>query len=83
VLRNLGVTTLMFTGINLDRCLFATLMDASFLGYDCLLVEDATSTVSPQYVTDAVIFLIRLLYGFTITSTAIVSALPGQSERSS
>jgi ureidoacrylate peracid hydrolase len=48
VLRNLGITTLMFTGINLDRCLFATLMDASFLGYDCLVVEDATSTVSPQ-----------------------------------
>jgi len=83
VLRNLGVTTLMFTGINLDRCLFATPMDASFLGYDCLVVEDATSTVSPQYVTDAVIFLVQLLYGFTITSTAIVSALPGQSERSS
>ena len=76
VLRNLGVTTLMFAGINIDRCLFATLMDASFLGYDCLVIEDATSTVSPQYVTDAVIFLVRLLYGFTITSSAIVAALP-------
>ena len=45
----LGVTTLIFTGVNIDRCVMATLEDAAHLGYDCLLVEDCTSTVHPQF----------------------------------
>ena len=68
ILRNLGVTTLLYGGINLDRCLFATLQDGSFLGYDSILIEDATATVSPQYVSDAILFLIRQMYGFTVRS---------------
>lgn len=75
VLRNRQITTLLFTGINIDRCVFATLMDASFLGYDCLLVEDATSTPSPQFCTDAVLYLVEKLYGFVTTSAAIEAGL--------
>lgn len=79
VLRNHRVTTLLFTGINTDRCVLATLLDASFLGYDCILVEDACSTPSPQYCTDAVLFLMQQLYGFITRSSAILAAL--QAER--
>ncbi|MDJ0948828.1 MAG: isochorismatase family cysteine hydrolase [Alphaproteobacteria bacterium] len=75
VLRNRGTTTLLFTGINLDRCVFATLTDASFLGYDCLLVEDACATVSPEFCTEAVLYLVRKLYGFTTTTEGIKGAL--------
>ena len=50
ILRRLGVTTLFFTGVNLDRCVFATLADGCFNGFDAVLVEDATTTVSPDYV---------------------------------
>ena len=32
VLRNLGVKTLFFAGINADHCVLATLMDANFHG---------------------------------------------------
>jgi nicotinamidase-related amidase len=75
VLRRRGVTSLMFAGINTDRCVFSTLQDANFLGYDCLLVDDACATVSPQFVTDAVLYLVRLLHGAVASSGAILSAI--------
>lgn len=75
ILRRLGVTTLFFTGVNLDRCVFATLADGCFNGFDAVLVEDATTTVSPPHVTDAILYLIRLLYGFTAQSADILAAI--------
>ena len=75
VLRGAGITTLLFAGINTDRCVFSTLQDAGFLGYDCVLVEDACGTPSPQYVSDAIVFLVRQLHGFTTTCAALLSAL--------
>jgi nicotinamidase-related amidase len=75
VLRNRNISTLLFAGINTDRCVFATLMHASFLGYDCILIEDACATPSPEYCTDAVTFLVRLLYGFTVTAGDVIAAL--------
>ncbi|MGJ8534688.1 MAG: cysteine hydrolase family protein [Alphaproteobacteria bacterium] len=78
ILRRLGVTTLFFTGVNLDRCVFATLMDGSFQGYDSIVIEDATTTVSPPEVSDAILFLVRLLYGFTTTTENLLAGLlPG------
>lgn len=38
ILRNLGITTLLFGGVNADQCVMTTLCDANFLGYDCILV---------------------------------------------
>lgn len=75
VLRNRAITTLLFTGTNTEVCVLATLMDAGFLGYDCILVEDACSTSSPAASTETVTRLVRDLYGFTTTSEDIVNAL--------
>ena len=75
VLRQAGVTTLLFAGINTDRCVFSTLQDAGFLGYDCILVEDACGTPSPQYVTDAIVFLVRQLHGFTTTTASLAASI--------
>lgn len=75
VLRRHGITTVFYTGVNLDRCVFATLMDGCFQGYDAVLVEDATTTVSPGYVSDAILYLIRLLYGFTTQTQALLEAI--------
>lgn len=80
ILRRLGVTTVFYTGVNLDRCVFATLMDGCFQGYDAVLIEDATSTVSSKEVVDAITGLIRLLYGFTTHSEALLKALATQSD---
>tara|TARA_R110002110_G_scaffold85816_2_gene223466 strand:+ start:49332 stop:50099 length:768 start_codon:yes stop_codon:yes gene_type:complete len=73
VLRNLGVHTLIFTGINIDRCVFATLTEAAFRGYDAILVEDAVTTPSPAACTEAVHFLVDKLYGFRATSQSILA----------
>lgn len=78
ILRRLDVTTLFYAGVNLDRCVFATLADGCFNGFDAVLVQDATTTVSPPHVTDAILYLIRLLYGFTAMSDDILAAFPSR-----
>lgn len=75
ILRLRGITTLLLAGVNTDRCVFSTLQDAAFLGYDCVLLEDACSTPSPRYVTRAVLELVRQLHGFTALSTDLLTAL--------
>jgi nicotinamidase-related amidase len=80
ILRNRSITTLAFTGVNTDRCVFATLIHASFLGYDCVLVEDACETSSPAHCTEAVMFLVHLLYGFTVDSGDLIKGLTENSK---
>lgn len=75
VLRNRAITTLLFAGTNTEVCVLATLMDAAFHGYDCILVEDACSTPAPATDTATVVRLVRELYGFTTTSTDVLEAL--------
>ncbi|ERJ19589.1 isochorismatase protein [Salinisphaera shabanensis E1L3A] len=74
VLRRLDITTLCFTGVNTDRCVLASLMDATFAGYDVALVDDATATPSPADVREAACTIVRQIYGFTTTVDAFVDA---------
>ncbi|MDY7100878.1 MAG: isochorismatase family cysteine hydrolase [Actinomycetota bacterium] len=82
VLRNLDVTTLLFAGVNTDQCVLHTLADASFLGYDCILLEDCTATTSPRFCVDAALFNIRDAFGFTATSGDLRAAIDRSSPRS-
>ncbi len=75
ILRNIGVKTLFIGGVNLDQCVMTTLEDASFLGYDTILVEDGAATTSPGYCVQATLYNVRLLFGFTARSEAILAAL--------
>jgi nicotinamidase-related amidase len=75
ILRNLGVTTLLFAGVNLDQCVFTTLMDASFLGYDCVLLEDCAATSSPEFCTQATLWNVDRCFGFVTASGEILKAL--------
>jgi nicotinamidase-related amidase len=75
ILRNLGVTTLMFAGINADQCVLCTLQDAHFRGYDCLLLEDCAATTSPDYCLAATIYNVRQCFGFVVRSGAIAAEL--------
>lgn len=75
VLRNAGIETLLFAGVNTDRCVFETLCDASVRGYACVLVEDACATSSPDFVRDAVLFLVPLLHGACATAADVFAAL--------
>jgi ureidoacrylate peracid hydrolase len=80
VLRNRSISTLVFAGINTDRCVFSTLTHASVLGYDCILVEDACATSSPAYCADTIHLLVRQLYGFTVMANDVIAGLKQSSD---
>jgi nicotinamidase-related amidase len=75
ILRTLGVTTLLFGGVNADQCVLCTLQDANFLGYDCILVEDCAATTSPGFCWDATLYNVKQCFGFVATSSAIRAGL--------
>ncbi|WP_449420854.1 cysteine hydrolase family protein [Phormidium nigroviride] len=75
ILRNLGKTTIFFGGVNADQCVMATLQDANFLGYDCILVKDCTATTSPEYCWQATLYNVKQCFGFVCDSQAILKAI--------
>jgi nicotinamidase-related amidase len=75
ILRNLGVRTLLFAGVNTDQCVLCTLTDASFLGYGCVMVTDCCATVSPPYCVDAALWNVQRCFGFIAPSSAILEGL--------
>jgi len=75
VLRNLGITTLLFAGVNVDQCVLCTLQDANFHGYDCLLLEDCSATTSPEYCLDATLYNVQQCFGFVVDSAELRSKL--------
>lgn len=75
ILSNLDVTTLLFGGVNLDQCVLCTLQDASFRGYDCVLLEDCTATTSPAYCAEAAVYNIKQCFGFVANSAALADEL--------
>jgi nicotinamidase-related amidase len=75
ILRNLGVTTLLFAGVNADQCVLCTLQEANFRGYDCLLLQDCTATTSPDYCMAATIYNTRQCFGFVVHSAAMAAGI--------
>lgn len=75
ILRNLGRTTLFFAGVNADQCVLATLQDANFLGYDCILIRDCTATTSPDYCLKATFYNVNQCFGFVADAQAILQAI--------
>jgi nicotinamidase-related amidase len=76
ILRNLRLDTLFFAGVNLDQCVLHTLADANFLGYDTILLEDCAATTNPDFCREATLLNIRQIFGFTVTSGAVLESLP-------
>jgi nicotinamidase-related amidase len=80
ILRNLGVRSILFTGVNTDQCVLHSLTDANFLGYGCILVEDCCATTSPDFCTEATVWNVKKCFGFVTDSSAVIAAL-GQRDR--
>ncbi|MEM6707579.1 MAG: isochorismatase family cysteine hydrolase [Pseudomonadota bacterium] len=83
MLRNLRVDTLLFAGVNADQCVLHTLADGNFLGYDTLLIEDATATTSPPFCLDATLYNVRQIFGFTVTAETLIASLDAAEEQTS
>ncbi|KAJ3569767.1 hypothetical protein NP233_g4841 [Leucocoprinus birnbaumii] len=72
-LKENGIKTLFFSGVNTDQCVLGTLADAYFRGYDCILVEDATATTSPCGYEN-VTYNAGSSYGFITDTSKIIAA---------
>ena len=68
------ITTLFFGGVNADQCVWGTLLDAYYKGYDVVYVDDIAATVSPEYATQMVRYNADL-NGFLSNTSLILSAL--------
>ncbi len=78
ILKNLGRTTLFLGGVNADQCVMATLQDANFLGYDCILLRDCTATTSPDYCLKATFYNVNQCFGFVAESSALIEAMESE-----
>ena len=67
VLRTQGIATLYFTGVNVDQCVATTMEEACFRDYNCVLLEDACATSSPDYCRKSVVFNAKQCWGFSTT----------------
>lgn len=75
ILRSHRVDTVFFAGVNADQCVLATLTDAACLGYDAVLIEEASATTSPDYCLAATLYNVRQCFGFTTTPDELLAAL--------
>ena len=61
--------------------MYATLIDAACLGYDVVLLTDASATTSPSYCHEATIYNTRQCFGFTTTTPQVLAALAEEDSR--
>lgn len=77
VLRNRGITHLIFTGITTDVCVHTIMREANDLGYECLLLSDCTgATEYNNYL--AALQMIKMqggVFGSVADSDALLAAL--------
>ncbi|KAI9712656.1 MAG: hypothetical protein M1820_001277 [Bogoriella megaspora] len=68
------ITTLFFGGVNADQCVWGTLLDAYYKGFDVVYVDDIAATTSPEAAVEMVRYNANL-NGFLTNSTAILDAI--------
>lgn len=82
ILRDLGISTLVFTGCTTSVCVESTLRDAFFRDYRCLLLADCTAepigSGLPRGNHEASLLLIELMFGWVSDSAALTQALAAQ-----
>ena len=77
LLRQAGVTHLLFMGVTTEVCVQTSMREANDRGYDSLLLEDCTESYFPQFKAAAV-EMIRAqgaIVGWTATSAQLLPAL--------
>lgn len=79
VLKRLGAKHLIVTGCTTSICVEATIRDAMFRGYSCILLEDCTGEPIghglPRSNHDASLLTIQVLFGWTSDSEAFTRSL--------
>jgi ureidoacrylate peracid hydrolase len=73
-LRSISIDTLIFTGVDTAICVENTLEDAFNIGYDVILVEDATAS-SWQKIGQATLRKVAGSYGWVIMTERLIELL--------
>ena len=78
LLRQAGITHLLFMGVTTEVCVQTSMREANDRGYDCLLLEDCTESYFPQFKAAAVEMMRAqgAIVGWTATSAQLLAALP-------
>lgn len=79
-LREEGITTLLFAGVNTDQCVLATVQDASSKGFDTVLLRDGCGTTSPEYARQMVDFNCQRSWGFVSSCEALKRGVEGMAK---
>ena len=75
ILKTYNIKYLLFVGTSTNICVEATIRDAYYLGYFCILISDAVAPGGPPFVQDATIFNVKACYGWVTTSENITKAM--------
>jgi biuret amidohydrolase len=74
ILRGMGVESLVVTGVVTDGCVDSTARDASDLGYDCTIVEDACAAWSRAW-HDAALQAFERYFGLVAEAQDVLTGL--------
>ena len=77
MLRQSGITHLLFMGVTTEVCVQTSMREANDRGYDCLLLEDCTESYFPAFKAAAVEMMRAqgAIVGWTATSDALLAQL--------
>ena len=77
ILKERGITHLIFTGVTTEVCVQTTMREANDRGYECLLIEDATESYFPEF-KQATVEMVRAqggIVGWTSTAEMLFGSL--------
>jgi ureidoacrylate peracid hydrolase len=78
-LRSIGIDTLIFSGIDTSICVETSLREAFNIGYDVILVSDATASSSRKHY-ESTLENVRDYYGIVIESSELFQYLSPQTQ---
>ncbi len=78
LLRNLGIDSLVLTGVATNACVETTSRDAADRGYKCILVDDACATIHGQDVHDMTMWNFSTLFGKVLKTEDVIQLFDGK-----
>jgi len=77
ILRDRGITHLMFSGVTTEVCVQTTMREANDRGFECLLVEDATESYFPEFKQATIEMILAQggIVGWTTTADKVLQGL--------
>ncbi|HEY6891145.1 MAG TPA: isochorismatase family cysteine hydrolase [Solirubrobacter sp.] len=78
ILRNLGIKSLIVTGVTTEVCVHTTVREANDRGYECLVLEDCCGSYFPEFHEVALRMIAAQggIFGWVGTSSDLLEMLP-------